>query len=226
MSRDTILHFMKRGGRWLAMLLAVPVLVFILWQGGRYTLWQIYGLLLNSDLIPAEHFNRYANPDPEFARVERLHLKISHLNTRLMQITSGIPLLDFFAGPHEKEQLLTEMVALYSQIIDQSSWKNSTKDAPLLTTDYIGRGMTYSALGQPQKALADYNQALRLSPQDSITLLNRGYEYASLGLSEQAVRDLDQFLQDTASVPELWSFQREHAQQKVNELKQSRSRHS
>ncbi len=207
-------------------LLAIPVLIFILWQGGLYSLWQVYGLMINYDLIPAEHFNHYDNPDPEFARVERLNLKISHLNTRLMQITSGIPLIDFFAGPQEKEQLLTEIAALYSQIIDQSPWKNSAKDAPMLTTDYIGRGNAYSALGQHQKALADYNQSLTLSPQDPITLLNRGYEYASPGLTEQAMRDLDQFLQDTASVPEMWSFHREHAQQKVNELKQSRSRHS
>lgn len=216
-----LMIYVKKFCRWLVVLIATPAVVFIIWQGGIYSLWRIQRLFIAYDLIPPETLNNYGNPDPEFTRVARLELKISHLDTRLMQITSGIPLIDFFAGAHEKEQLLTETIALYSQIIDQSTWKNSD----LLSTYYLNRGTNYSLLGQHQKALDDYNKALSLSPQDSTTRLNRGYEYEMMGLPEQALSDLELFLQGTASYPKLWQFHRENAQKQVDELRQRLGRH-
>jgi len=167
-----------------------------------YSLWRIQGLFITYDLIPPQTLNNYGNPDPEFARVSQIELKISHLDQRLMQITSGVALIDFFAGAHEKEQLLTEMVALYSQIIDQSTWKDSN----LLTTYYIGRGRAYSDLGQHTKALADFNQTISHGHNDPNGLLNRAYEYELMGLPEQALSDLELFLQGTALTRNSGSF--------------------
>jgi Flp pilus assembly protein TadD len=49
--------------------------------------------------------------------------------------------------------------------------------------------------GQPQQAVADCNEALRLSPSDAATLASRGFAYLKLGQFDRAITDYDAALQ-------------------------------
>ena len=47
-------------------------------------------------------------------------------------------------------------------------------------------------LGQYERAIIDYSEAIRLNPQDSIAYYNRGLAYHHLEQDEQAIKDFDE----------------------------------
>ena len=51
------------------------------------------------------------------------------------------------------------------------------------------RGKAKSALGDKEGAIADYNQAIRLNPDNAKAYKNRGHAYRKLGENQQALRD-------------------------------------
>lgn len=57
---------------------------------------------------------------------------------------------------------------------------------------YNNRALTYHNLGQYQRAVEDYDQAIRLNPQDATAYSNRGAAYRGLGQHERAIEDLDE----------------------------------
>ncbi len=57
---------------------------------------------------------------------------------------------------------------------------------------YSNRGAAHSALGQPQRAIEDYDEALRIDPQDAKAYYNRGTVYVDLGQSQRAIEDFDE----------------------------------
>ncbi|MCB0214498.1 MAG: tetratricopeptide repeat protein [Anaerolineae bacterium] len=57
---------------------------------------------------------------------------------------------------------------------------------------YFGLGWLYQALGNPQKSLINYDQAIDLDPEFATAYYNRGLAYANLGEIEQAAIDLEQ----------------------------------
>ena len=50
--------------------------------------------------------------------------------------------------------------------------------------------MAYRLLGQYQRAIQDYDEAIRLDPQNAIAYYNRGFTYNNLGQSKEAERDI------------------------------------
>jgi tetratricopeptide (TPR) repeat protein len=63
------------------------------------------------------------------------------------------------------------------------------KNATLLL---LGRGNAYEWLGAHRRALADYNEAVRLSPDDAEARAIRGHVRVTLGESSQAIADLNE----------------------------------
>lgn len=60
---------------------------------------------------------------------------------------------------------------------------------------YSNRGDAYSVLGQHQRAIQDYQEAIRLDSQDGPRVYyNRGGAYLNLGQYGQAIEDLDEFI--------------------------------
>jgi tetratricopeptide (TPR) repeat protein len=59
-----------------------------------------------------------------------------------------------------------------------------------LAEAYLGRGISYSGLGNRQAALKDYNQAIRLKPNFAEAYHNRADEYIALGKQKLAIADL------------------------------------
>jgi tetratricopeptide (TPR) repeat protein len=65
-----------------------------------------------------------------------------------------------------------------------------------LTPDHIlaynKRGMAYNKLGQNQRALEDFNEAIKLDRYDIKAYENRGVTYAKLGLYQRALEDFNE----------------------------------
>jgi serine/threonine protein kinase len=65
------------------------------------------------------------------------------------------------------------------------------ESASLTAPDYGNRGKTYAALGRRTEALADFDEAIRLDPNDAIAYTNRGLTYADSGRHSKALADHD-----------------------------------
>ena len=63
---------------------------------------------------------------------------------------------------------------------------------PRLAEAYFNRGVAYHALGQYQRAIQDYDQALRLNSAFADAYLNRGKAYEALGQPQRAWEDFRQ----------------------------------
>jgi tetratricopeptide (TPR) repeat protein len=57
---------------------------------------------------------------------------------------------------------------------------------------YYNRGVAYGVLGQHQRAIEDYNQAIRLKWDDAKPYINRGMMYGNLGQHDRAIEDYNQ----------------------------------
>ena len=61
-----------------------------------------------------------------------------------------------------------------------------------LALAHYNRGIAYHDLRQYQRAIQDYDEAIRLNPQDAEAYNNRGFAYFSLGQHQRAIQDLDE----------------------------------
>jgi len=59
---------------------------------------------------------------------------------------------------------------------------------------YNNRGLAYTYLGNPARAIEDYDQALRLDPGLAVAYLGRGVVYRNLGEHARAIEDYDEAL--------------------------------
>ena len=57
---------------------------------------------------------------------------------------------------------------------------------------YLNRGNARYDLGDKQAAIQDYNQALKINPNNADAYYNRGNAYATLGDKFQAISDFQQ----------------------------------
>jgi tetratricopeptide (TPR) repeat protein len=58
-----------------------------------------------------------------------------------------------------------------------------------LSAVYVNRGFTYYRLAKYEKAIADFNTALKILPKNPYAYNNRGLVYEKLGKRELAIRD-------------------------------------
>ena len=54
---------------------------------------------------------------------------------------------------------------------------------------YVNRGLAYALMGQYERAIQDFTEAIRLNPQDAEAYYVRGLIYGELGKSDEAARD-------------------------------------
>ena len=57
---------------------------------------------------------------------------------------------------------------------------------------YINRGVAYRILGQYERAIQDYDEAIGVDPQYEAAYNNRGMAYWRLGQHERAIQDYDE----------------------------------
>ena len=61
---------------------------------------------------------------------------------------------------------------------------------PRRAAAYINRGVSYSDMWQNKKAIADYNKAILINPDDESAYINRAAAYRVLGQNDKACSDL------------------------------------
>ncbi len=61
-----------------------------------------------------------------------------------------------------------------------------------LARAYYNRGSAYGDLGEYRRAIADYDAALQIDPDDADAYNNRGNVYSNLGEHRRAIEDYDQ----------------------------------
>jgi lipoprotein NlpI len=59
---------------------------------------------------------------------------------------------------------------------------------------YHNRGLAYAALGDPDRAIADFSAAIRLEPGDPDNFISRGSAYSAKGDSSRAIANFDEAL--------------------------------
>ena len=78
---------------------------------------------------------------------------------------------------------------------------------------YSNRGLAHHYLGQLERAIEDYDEAIRLNPEDAVAYYNRGLAYKELGKKAEAIDDFEKFITLTDN-PQLI----EMARQQIEEL--------
>ncbi|CAD8173218.1 unnamed protein product [Paramecium pentaurelia] len=66
---------------------------------------------------------------------------------------------------------------------------------PKFSIAYYNRGNLYTNIGDKDKALSDYNQAILLDPDNAKAYYNRGNLYQTIGDKDKALRDYNQAIQ-------------------------------
>jgi tetratricopeptide (TPR) repeat protein len=90
-------------------------------------------------------------------------------------------------GNFTPEQVIRGCTALI-----QSPKFRRAVDATVLATTYFARGLAYQDKGQHDRAVEDYNQAIKLNPGNAEAYNNRGLAFVAIGRRDSAIKDLDQ----------------------------------
>jgi tetratricopeptide (TPR) repeat protein len=88
---------------------------------------------------------------------------------------------------------------------DNDTCTNGSGDAAIAACDrmiaaggdartYVKRGLQYFRKGEYDRAIRDYDEAIRLNPKDPIAFNNRGDTYAHKGDTDRAIRDFDEVI--------------------------------
>ena len=75
---------------------------------------------------------------------------------------------------------------------------------PAYAVAYNNRGNVYRNLGQYQQAIADYDKAIELNPNDAVAHNNRGHAYADQGQYQQTIADFDKAIELDPDVAPIW----------------------
>ena len=72
--------------------------------------------------------------------------------------------------------------------------------APEDAQSYIDRGEKYDDMGQPEKAIAEFNKALRLDPKNADAFNDRGLAFWSIGDIDNALADYNKSIESNPSL--------------------------
>ena len=88
---------------------------------------------------------------------------------------------------------------------------------------FRGRGNAYVDKGQPERAIEDYDQALRLAPRAAGVFVNRGIAYATLRQYDRAIQDYDEALRMNPGFAEAYYFRGEAWRDRASPTARSRT---
>ncbi len=93
-----------------------------------------------------------------------------------------------------------------------------SRSTPADPNGFAGRGEVFESLRMPDRALGDYNEAIRLDPAHSRAYCGRGVAYFALGRDDAALADLDKAIALDSTFSKAYSFRGAiHARQGRNE---------
>jgi tetratricopeptide (TPR) repeat protein len=107
---------------------------------------------------------------------------------RIMKVVASIVsitlVLSFVAVTINQIPVWKNSVSLWSAVIE--------KEPERIPTAYVNRGWAFQTMKRYDKAIADYDMAIKLAPQSSaLAYNNRGIAYKDLGQYDRAEQDLD-----------------------------------
>src|SRR5438045_2436655 len=79
-------------------------------------------------------------------------------------------------------------ISACSRIIDEAAVRNPTRDPGA----YNNRGNTYRRKGDYDRALRDFDDAIKLNPREAGSIYGRSQVYADKGDTGRAIADLDE----------------------------------
>lgn len=92
------------------------------------------------------------------------------------------------------------------EIADCTRWIERGRLKPVnLEAAYYDRGRAYHLSGDYDRAIADYDQALRLEPRDAAVWFNRGLAHYAKGDNDAAIRDYDAAIRLDPQDAEAWA---------------------
>jgi spermidine synthase len=140
---------------------------------------------VNSEARLTELWNKLLNGKTEYA----LFTKSSDL-----RITDDRPFNEYYLLRYFKKMNFKSFLSWMTGL----SKSDSDFKTPFFTRNnsysdaYNSSGTAYAKLGQYQRAIEDFNQAIRLEPDDALAYNSRGFAYNQLGQYQLAVKDFNQ----------------------------------
>ena len=113
----------------------------------------------------------------------KIQRKLVLLSVCAIALGTASAVLAFSAKPHKPTK------AEYLRHLNDASYEISRH--PKTGYLYARRAFIYSVLQQPEKALADYDTAIKLEPKSSYDYVRRGETFEALGRHQEAVSDLN-----------------------------------
>jgi len=108
------------------------------------------------------------------------------------------------ANPCQKVYLLFQD-SVDAEIAACTRWINSGgQSAATLATAYTNRGWAYFQKGQDDLAIADYDQAIRLDPNDAEKFFDRAFAYEDTRQYEFAIADFDEVIRLSPKYQAAW----------------------
>ncbi len=80
-----------------------------------------------------------------------------------------------------------ERISACTKIIDRGREKTNNR-----ASAYNSRGIAYFSKGENDRAIRDFDEAIRLTPKSPVVLYNRGFAYYSKGDYDRAIHDYDE----------------------------------
>ena len=159
---------------------------------------------LNADAYHKRGLSRFALGDHQGAVADfsqAVQLNPNHVHAYLHRSYTRICLDDSCGALADFDQafrIAPEVAKDYSTKITEAlgSDQNALNEAyRRIAQDYLERGNSWASVGDYQKAIADYNQALTINPHDHKVYSNRGYSYYLSGNLDLALKDYNTALE-------------------------------
>jgi eukaryotic-like serine/threonine-protein kinase len=122
----------------------------------------------------------------------------------LARLIHGCMAIDRNQRPARRTELLSDLQDLYVQLIGLLPRPKLESDE-FTAASHRNRGTTYHVLRQYRLALADYNRAIELDPDDAKTYSNRGLTYRALRQAERALVDFNRAIELDPESPSAYS---------------------
>ena len=133
--------------------------------------------LVNNDALKQDLEKSNERANQALAKTKRLQHQITQLQQQLEQARKN--------NNQQRQQQIQEQQknnrTAYQEIINT-----------LLAEEYFSRGIIAYKNGNTQQALSDFNQTIKINPDDALAYYNRGVVYDDLGNMQQAISDYNQ----------------------------------